>query len=47
MIVFPEDGLTGFEFSTPEFFIPFLQVVPLPGTSWVPCTEPGIMDLKA
>ena len=41
IIVFPEDGLTGFEFLDPEYFHPFLQHVPDAYFGWNPCVSPG------
>ena len=41
IIVFPEDGLTGFEFLDPEYFHPFLQHVPDNYFGWNPCLTPG------
>ena len=41
IIVFPEDGLTGFEFLDPEYFHPFLQHVPDNYFGWNPCLYPG------
>ena len=42
IVVFPEDGLTGFEFLDPEYFHPFLQHVPDNYFGWNPCLLPGI-----
>ena len=41
IILFPEDGLTGFEFLNPDFFYPFLQHIPDSSIGWNPCQEPG------
>ena len=41
LIVFPEDGLTGFEFSTAETLMPFTQHVPDGYKGWNPCLDPG------
>ena len=41
IIVFPEDGLTGFEFSDAAFFMPFTQFVPDNYLNWNPCLYPG------
>ena len=45
IVVFPEDGLTGFEFLDPEYFHPFLQHVPDNYFGWNPCLLPGISYL--
>ena len=41
IILFPEDGLTGFEFSDSQYFRPFLQHVPDLYQGWNPCLSPG------
>jgi len=42
IIVFPEDGLTGFEFLNPDFFTPFVQYIPdlEQENIWNPCLNP-------
>ena len=43
IIVFPEDGLTGFEFLNPDFFTPFVQYIPdlEQENIWNPCLNPS------
>ena len=46
IIVFPEDGLYGFEF-TRDQILPFLEIIPDPSqlkNSWNPCTDPDRFD---
>lgn len=40
ILLFPEDGLSGFEFPEPAMVYPFLQEVPAPGQPWAPCNYP-------
>ena len=43
IIVFPEDGLYGFDF-TREHILPFLEIIPIPSQlqkSWKPCQDPN------
>ncbi len=46
IIVFPEDGLYGFDFTREQIF-PFLEIIPDPSKlekSWIPCTDPDRFD---
>ena len=44
IIIFPEDGLTGFEFVNPDYFKPFVQYIPDLDQDiiWNPCLNPSI-----
>lgn len=46
IIVFPEDGLYGFDYTREQIF-PFLEIIPNPSQlkeSWNPCTDPDRFD---
>ena len=46
IIVFPEDGLYGFDYKREQIF-PFLEIIPDPSqlkNSWNPCTDPDRFD---
>lgn len=46
IIVFPEDGLYGFDYKREQIF-PFLEIIPNPSqlqTSWNPCKDPDRFD---
>ena len=44
IIVFPEDGLTGFEFSKSEYFQPFCQQLPDTALGWNACQNKGWVE---
>ena len=41
IVLFPEDGLTGFEFTNSDFFRPFVQHIPDDYHHWSPCKDPS------
>ena len=42
IIVFSEDGLTGFEFLNSEYFLPFTQFLPDNAIGWNACQNKGL-----
>ena len=42
IIVFSEDGLTGFEFLSSEYFLPFAQFLPDNAIGWNACKNKGL-----
>ena len=43
IVVFPEDGLYGFQFSTRDSIFPYLEQIPDPNyVTWSPCADPGV-----
>ena len=46
IIVFSEDGLTGFEFLNSEYFLPFTQFLPDNAIGWNACQNKGFNSIQ-